>query len=465
MPNDPPIRAYNDRNVYILGAGFSADAGFPLIKDFMNRMRDAAAWLEAQGGRNAEKEAIERVLEFRIRAAAAAHRVPLNIENVEELFSLASASGDKKLADSMPLAIAATLEYARQTAKPTDVWSRLQIGVLDRPDWKRPASWRMPLSYIQEDMKKGVRKGQWHSCPPYDFYMGVMCGYFNNNGDNHRDTIITFNYDNLIEQSLQELDLPFHYGLPIEAISFDQSAARIKNSYANAGVALLKLHGSVNWIALLPEQQERLGRRVLLAQLQVDEGKAVKPNRRLSGKPGYMRLSLCENYDAVRARGVSPFLVPPTWHKMFVGFFAGVWDAAVAALKTATNLVILGYSVPPTDVHFRYLLAAGLQDNISLRKVFFVNPALGDEAGNAAERKRLENQLIGPAGLFRPELREQGVIELIPADTREFFTGPHDANSRESYRERMGRPLNTYTCSGDDAPFSVSDSQGRTFRR
>ena len=34
-------KAHNDHNVYILGAGFSAQAGLPLITDFMNRMRDA----------------------------------------------------------------------------------------------------------------------------------------------------------------------------------------------------------------------------------------------------------------------------------------------------------------------------------------------------------------------------------------------------------------------------------------
>lgn len=32
---------HNDRNVYILGAGFSADAGMPLVLGFMNTMRDA----------------------------------------------------------------------------------------------------------------------------------------------------------------------------------------------------------------------------------------------------------------------------------------------------------------------------------------------------------------------------------------------------------------------------------------
>jgi hypothetical protein len=72
-------KAYNDHNVYILGAGFAREAGLPLIKDFMNQMRDAAAWLEDQGGREAELRAIGRVLQFRLRAAAAGYRVPLNI--------------------------------------------------------------------------------------------------------------------------------------------------------------------------------------------------------------------------------------------------------------------------------------------------------------------------------------------------------------------------------------------------
>jgi hypothetical protein len=86
-------KAYNDRNVYILGAGFSAEAGLPVIRDFMNRMRDAAAWLEEQGDRKEEVTAIEGVLDFRLRAASASYRVPLDVENIEELFSLASASG------------------------------------------------------------------------------------------------------------------------------------------------------------------------------------------------------------------------------------------------------------------------------------------------------------------------------------------------------------------------------------
>src|SRR5882672_7813554 len=94
-------KARNDHNVYILGAGFAVEAGLPVIFDFMNRMRDAAAWLAEQGGRDKEVDAIEEVLDFRLRAAGAAYRTPIDVENVEELFSLASARGGESLAQNM----------------------------------------------------------------------------------------------------------------------------------------------------------------------------------------------------------------------------------------------------------------------------------------------------------------------------------------------------------------------------
>jgi len=442
--------AYNDHNVYILGAGFANEAGLPLIKDFMNRMRDAAAWLEAQGGREREQEAIGRVLEFRLRAAAAAHRVPLNVENVEELFSLASVSGDEDLANAMPLAIAATLEYARETAKPADEWHRFQIGVLNQPDWKVPAGWEKPVPNIQEEVKKGFRQGQWYSCPPYDFYVGLMGGFFNKGGVERRDTIITFNYDLVIEESCRNLRIPVGYGFQV---SRDKSAESIITPTKNAKLQVLKLHGSVNWVNF----------RVYLSSSEEKARPALGHEEDWELNTGHPGTRVYGDYSELRNKGFSPLLIPPTWRKDLGGDqyaridFSCVWDAAVAALRTATNVIILGYSVPTTDLHFRYLLAAGLQDNISLRKVLFVNPGLQDKPGKEAEKKRLEEQLIGPSGLFRSEHREQGVIELIPADTREFFTGPHDIYAGEAYRVRIGRPLNPPTYTREDAPFRFSD--------
>jgi SIR2-like domain len=170
----------------------------------------------------------------------------LDIENVEELFSLASAGGGAELTKDVSLAIAATLDYAQKTAKPVDDWKRFQIGVSNRPDWTAPASWTDPLPYTRE------RKGQWYSCPPYDFYAGVMASYFKGGGDDSQDTIITFNYDTLVEEALRHLGVAFNYGLPVDSILFHQTADWIEASYTSAQVELLKLHGSMNWEALLP---------------------------------------------------------------------------------------------------------------------------------------------------------------------------------------------------------------------
>lgn len=466
MTHTQPSRAYNDHNVYILGAGFAAEAGLPLIKDFTNRMRDAAPWLEAQASREREQEAISRVLEFRLRAAAAAHRVPLNVENIEELFSLASASGDEELAKAVPLAIAATLDYARQTANPMEEWRRFQIGVLKRPDWKAPSSWTQPLPYIQEELKKGARKGEWYSCPPYDFYVGLMAGYFNEGRPERRDTIITFNYDMLIERALTGLGRNFTYALGPDLEAYWKPAGHSlgMTRLVPVSLQLLKLHGSLNWGSSVANREMMKFFQWPMVEI---AGKEDQESRSYGLVPAVDRLNadwplsddfvlIHQNYDALRQNNFIPLLAPPTWQKMLTGALSRVWNAAVGALSTATNVVILGYSVPATDQHFRYLLAAGLQDNISLRKVYFVNPALKDERA----RESIESRLFGPLGLFRPELREQGVVELIGyngEDTREFFTGPHDIYAGEPYRVRIGRRLNAGSYTGDDAPFRFSD--------
>lgn len=102
--------------------------------------------------------------------------------------------------------------------------------------------------------------------------------------------------------------------------------------------------------------------------------------------------------------------------------------------------------MPAADQHFRFLLAAGLQDNISLRKVFFVNPGLAKEE----TKGQLEERLFG---LFRRELFDQGIITLVPTDTREFLAGPR-IMGEESYRLHIGRPLSPPGYTWGTAPWT-----------
>src|SRR6202451_1964592 len=107
----------HDHNVYILGAVFSQEAGYPLVKGFLNRMRDAQGWLEQQKDYDGMGE-IREVLEYRLEAAAAAYWTPLDLENIEELFSLASADENVVSGRLVAKAIAATLRYVDETRKP-----------------------------------------------------------------------------------------------------------------------------------------------------------------------------------------------------------------------------------------------------------------------------------------------------------------------------------------------------------
>src|SRR5258708_13702195 len=76
-----------DRNVYVLGAGFSALAGAPLIHDFIDRSRsyfdDPSSSLE-----RAERDHFERFLPFKQRMSQTREKVRIDLDNIEQLFGL-----------------------------------------------------------------------------------------------------------------------------------------------------------------------------------------------------------------------------------------------------------------------------------------------------------------------------------------------------------------------------------------
>ena len=190
------------------------------------------------------------------------------------------------------------------------------------------------------------------------------------------NTIITFNYDLLVEDSLDRLGLAYDYGLRSSSVVFD-STARCKQTSDSQAMKVLKLHGSVNWAAF-------------------DEQLKVK---------------VYGDYEAVLNANRSPLLVPPTWRKAFSELSA-VWDDAVGSLQTATRIIIIGYSMPSTDQHFKYLLAAGLQGNISLRTLLFVNPGLNELKDSFYE-------------IFRQQYLERNVVEFMPCTVARYLGDPH----------------------------------------
>jgi hypothetical protein len=319
---------HNDHNVYILGAGFSAERGLPMVKDFMFKMRDALDWLDHQK-RKDEIEAIRKVLEFRGGAASAAYRVKIDLENIEELFSLASASTKSNdLSDSIRIAIAATLDYCGSENRITSIYrldGRDEISILN--------SYRVPQA-----PNVPTHSPFTYEVPEYEYYLRSALGF--QEMAERKTSFISFNYDTVVEEAFFKLGVKFSYGFGRGDIDYEAEQLGLDD----AGILLLKLHGSINW------------------------------GRRRAATSGAGKLTICDSYEKARSLGATPDLIPPTWRKVFDGYLEDVWQNALDAIRTATRIIVIGFSVPQTDNHFKYLLAAGLQSNISLRDVIFVNP-------------------------------------------------------------------------------------------
>lgn len=366
----PALRA-NNSNVYLLGAGFSADAGLPTIADFLNQMRDSADWLTQQG-RQAELAAVGAVLEFRHNAAAAGYRVNVDLDNIEDLFSLAAALPQQAVSRNVQAAIGATLNYSQRRSRPPEVRMRVSParGWLITPAWRAAARRVSPASHDSEDVE----------CSVYDYYASVLAGRTSSTDNPNRNVVITFNYDLLLEEALDLLAIPFCYGLGSENVTYDSTARSIPEPEGGS-LLILKLHGSLNW--------------------------GLREDR---------SITVFGSYDDAIAASGHPYLVPPTWEKSVSGPTRTVWQRALQALTDATRLIVVGFSFRPGDAHLKYLLAAGLMQNSALRHIVVVNP----------RATRLTSQI---QSVLRGDQFEYGVIRLEDKTLREFLNSAQDLKS------------------------------------
>jgi hypothetical protein len=143
-------------------------------------------------------------------------------------------------------------------------------------------------------------------------------------------------------------------------------------------VSLLKIHGSLNWA--------------------------------FPGKRG-ARMTIFDDYQRVAEKGLTPVILPPTWQKDRTNQLVNVWSGAVDALSTATRVVVIGFSLPPTDNHFKYLLSAGLRTNISLRTILFVDPYADDPTF----QERVH-------GVLANHLTDRGMLKFVKTTLGDFTT-------------------------------------------
>jgi hypothetical protein len=178
------------------------------------------------------------------------------------------------------------------------------------------------------------------------------------------DTIISFNYDLIMDRSLSDLSnslwnqvagynvFPEKVGLKREGkppIEWGEP-----NPSSGGKFQYLKLHGSLNWYWDGEYQQEP---KIRIIPVSLFRG-------------GDLRAWL---FDGDEFK-YEPFLVPPVYSKVLWDPLKPLWYKARQKLQSADEVIIIGYSFREADLHAIALLRSTISANRNLTKLIVVNP-------------------------------------------------------------------------------------------
>jgi hypothetical protein len=163
------------------------------------------------------------------------------------------------------------------------------------------------------------------------------------------DCVITFNYDVSLDRELRQagkFEVGNGYGFPIQGLP------------GESPTKILKLHGSTSWLALLFGGMTS-------GSFQRGNTLGVRP---VIGKNELTFLGYADEVDPLFGKGGAalPVMIFPAQSKDFyfapntgieyVGFWDELWRQAEVALQASTRVVICGYSLNPVDERARRLL-------------------------------------------------------------------------------------------------------------
>ncbi|MXY36405.1 MAG: hypothetical protein F4052_03790 [Dehalococcoidia bacterium] len=205
-----------------------------------------------------------------------------------------------------------------------------------------------------------------------------------------RDTLISFNYDCVVDHALRRTasgrwsaKYGYAFSDPVRVHQHEYWDSEDAPTKAGKSLHLLKLHGSINW-QLSPHQP-----------VETDE---IRLKQRLYQQRGVPRFSI----------------IPPAFAKDVTTdpTFRVLWANAERAIRQAEVIALVGFSFPPTDRHVDSLFRlARTGSKGSLRSLVIANPS-------EADRRRTRS-------VFAPSLekgclvREYSSIEELASHAQE----------------------------------------------
>lgn len=240
-----------------------------------------------------------------------------------------------------------------------------------------------------------------------------------------RSTLVSFNYDPLIECAIGT-GLLYDWGASEHVfwaeLTGDIPAWPPGIAYVGAERAdtfrLLKLHGSLNWYW--------------------SPGDVTGISTARRDLPGvfYAPDTYTEEDRRRNLPGRVPFVVPPSATKSSYyrnPFVREIWQQAAAALREAEHVVIVGYSLPPTDLTFASMLTQMLRESTAAVTVVDVNAPV--------VAQRLEALGIPASRITAPGTRSASPVADFVSGWRDAAAGELVARMQRSSPDTLDDPM------------------------
>ncbi len=338
-------------NVIILGAGFSKDAGIPLLSNFVDTMADIAVRKSWNGKAIplSDIPIFDIPLEIRRDLDHYHGRANFDDRNLEDILSILTFNALGNNPRSMEhlkglnRAIARTIELTCDVRHPGIIGSDHRAINTTGPDayrsfWRALFDWASPertlptiISFnydlvLERALFQVLNNTYYNSCRPVVNSRFIQVRYF---------------YEKNIEKFYEvgycdyqtESDDSFH--LTPGSLVRVSDASSVSNAKV---IEILKLHGSINF---------------------------PLPGTDLTGAS----YSLVECLD-------NPYILPPIVNKLASETPNAMWETALERLRKAKNVILVGYSLPQADVTIQYFFKAGLGPNLGINKLFVFDPVL-----------------------------------------------------------------------------------------
>jgi hypothetical protein len=92
----------------------------------------------------------------------------------------------------------------------------------------------------------------------------------------------------------------------------------------------------------------------------------------------------------------NPLILPPVFNKMNTSKIDIVWTRALEVLRSATNIIIVGYSLPKTDIYMQYFLKSAVGPNSNLQKIIVFDPVLFEKSTETDEMQKRYRECFSP---------------------------------------------------------------------